>query len=82
MHNKSNVIYIHTKEEQKRYKRKRILRKRIKCACTITGIMAFFFLLGVAGGVEQGIMPMGRAIIYSIISLGVFGASIEIGGRL
>ena len=83
MKTKYYTINIYDKNKSRmEYQRRKILRKRIKCACSIIGTLAFIYLLGVVGGLEQDMLTIKEAIIHGIIALGLMWASIEIGERV
>ena len=83
METKYYTINIYDKNKSRmEYQRRKILRKRIKCACGIIGTLAFIYLLGVVGGLEQDMLTIKEAIIHGTIALGLMWASIEIGERV
>lgn len=63
-------------------KRKRILHKRIRCACGIIGFIAFFYMLGAIGGLEQNMLTIKEFMVHGIIALVLMLASVEIGERV
>lgn len=71
-----------TKEMQAKCKRRRILRKRIKTACGVVGFLAFFYLLGTIGGLEQDMLTIKQAIIRGAVAIGTMATSIEISERV
>lgn len=80
METKYYTINIYDKNKSRmEYQRRKILRKRIKCACSIIGTLAFIYLLGVVGGLEQDMLTIKEAIIHGIVALGLMWTSIEIG---
>lgn len=83
METKYYTINIYdTNREKAAHQRRKILKKRIKCACGIIGTLAFIYLLGVVGGLEQDMLTIKEAIIHGTIALGLMWTSIEIGGRM
>jgi hypothetical protein len=64
-------------------KHKKILRRRrIRRACGIVGTLAFFYLLGVVGGLEQGMLTIKEFSIHSIVATSVLWASIKINDEI
>lgn len=83
METKYYTINIYDKNKSRvEYQRRKILKKRIKCACDIIGTLAFIYLLGVVGGLEQDMLTIKEAIIHGTIALSLMWTSIEIGGRM
>lgn len=60
-------------------KRRQILIKRIKCACGIIGSLAFIYVLGITGGLEQNYITIPQYAAHAIPSMAVFALSVRIG---
>lgn len=56
--------------------------KSIKYLCPAIAVLAFIYLLGVAGGLENGTMTFGTAIVNAIIAMAIFGASMWASSKL
>lgn len=83
METKYYTINIHN-QNKSRVKRqhKRILRRRIRCACAIIGFLSFVCLLGAVGSLEQNVISISQFAIYGAISILVFAVSAEIYDRI
>ena len=83
METKYYTINIYDKNKSRmEHQHRKILRKRIKCACDIISTLAFIYLLGVVGSLEQDMLTIKEAIIHGTIALSLMWTSIEIGGRM
>lgn len=56
--------------------------KSIKYLCPAIAVLSFIYLLGVAGGLENGTMTFGTAIVNGIIAGTIFGASVWASSKL
>ena len=63
-------------------KRREILHKRIRTACGVAGVLAFFYMFGLVGGLEQDMMTIKEFIIRGAVTLAVMAASIGISNRI
>lgn len=79
MNTKYHVIDINIKKvKAEERRRKRILRRRIKNVCNIVGAIAFSFIIGLAGSLENDIISMGEFIVYEIMSFATLLTTIRI----
>lgn len=67
-----------SKMQERANKRREILKGRIKGACVLVDILAFFFALGIVGGLEADRMTIGQFLWYGIITLGVVAVSVTV----
>lgn len=83
METKYYTINIHNQNKSRMERqRRKILRRRIKCACGIIGTLAFIYLFGVVGGLEQDMLTIKEAIVHGIVAISLMWVSIEIGERI
>ena len=83
METKYYTINIHNQNKSRMERqRRKILRRRIKCACGIIGFLSFFYLIGIVGGFEQDMLTIKEFIIHGIVAIGLLVASIEINERI
>lgn len=83
MYTKYYTITIpNTKKMQAKCKRKKILRTGIKIACGIVGSLAFIYMVGVAGGLEQDLLTIKEFWIHGAVAIGILALSIEVGNRI
>lgn len=82
METKYYTINIYDQNESRRERqRRRILHKRIKCASGIVGFLAFIYLFGVVGGLEQDMLTIKEFAAHGLVALTLMFASTEIGNR-
>ena len=70
---------INTNKARMKNQRRKILIKRIQCACGIIGGLAFFYTIGIVGGLENDHMTIAQFISHAIPSITILGLSARIG---
>ena len=76
------TMNISSREQEKKDKRRQILRKRIKGACVTAQILSLLFMLGIIGGLENNTMSIGQFIFYSMITIGILWVSFAVNNEI